>query len=180
MFFDTWPLLGRTLFLGVLFYLVLLIFLRIFGKRSMADWNAFDWIVTVALGSTLASCLLDSKVTLAQGTLAFATLLVLQFIVTWLSVRSKKIAHLVKSQPALLVRDGRLLRDVLKEERVTESEIYAALRGHGLSSVADASAVVLETNGNFSVLEKRDTTEDSTLQDVRGFDRGAPDAQSTR
>ncbi len=96
----------------------------------MSKWNAFDWVVSVAMGSTLASCLLARDVSIVQGALGFAVLLALQFIVTWLSVRSHRFSHLVKSEPRLLVRDGRFLSEALKSERVTES-VRAAIRAQG-------------------------------------------------
>lgn len=170
MLFGSWLSLGRTLALGALFYFALLILLRVFGKRSMGKWNAFDWIVTVAMGSTLATCLLNKNVSLAEGVLAFVVLLALQFVVTWSSVRSHKIARFVKTRPRLLLRDGVMLHDAMRDERVTESEIFAALRAHGIANVNEAASVVLETNGNFSVLKSSATPSDSTLRDVRGFE----------
>lgn len=170
MLFNGWINLGRTLVLGATFYFALLILLRVFGKRSMGTWNAFDWIVTVAMGSTLATCLLSKDVSLTEGVLAFIVLLALQFIVTWTSVRSHKIARMVKTRPRLLLRDGAMLTDALRDERVTESEILAALRAHGIANVSEAAGVVLETNGNFSVLKKSSSPNDSTLRDVRGYE----------
>lgn len=168
MLFSDWHTLGRTLAMGVLCYIALLSFLRVFGKRSMSTWNAFDWIVTVAMGSTLATCLLSKDVTFAEGALAFAVLLTLQLVVTWSCVRSPTVSRLVKAEPALLVRDGELLRDAMRRERVTESEILAGLRACGVSKVQDVAAVVLETNGQFSVLQNDAAGTISTLQGVRG------------
>ena len=85
-FFDTWLALGRTAVVGVLAYLALVFLLRISGKRTLSKMNAFDLVVTVALGSTLATVLLSKNVALANGVLAFALLIGLQFAITWLSV----------------------------------------------------------------------------------------------
>ncbi|CAN5570331.1 DUF421 domain-containing protein [soil metagenome] len=170
MFFNSWTAVGKTIVVGFVCYLALLLFLRIAGKRSMSKWNAFDWIVSVAMGSTLATCLLSRDVSIVQGALAFAVLLALQFTVTWLSVRSRRFSRLVKSEPRLLVRDGRFLSDALKSERVTESEVRAALRAHGISTLEQVAAVVLETDGSFSVVRGVKESGSSTLQGVRGFE----------
>lgn len=87
VFFGDWSGLLRTLIIGALAYLVLVVFLRISGKRTLTKLNAFDLVVTVALGSTLATVLLNKSVPLADGALAFALLVGLQYVVTWLSVR---------------------------------------------------------------------------------------------
>ena len=109
MFLHSWLDLWRTLSVGVLAYLALIILLRISGKRTLSKLNAFDLVVTVALGSTLATILLSKDVALAEGVLAFAVLIALQFSITWLSVRSKTISRLVKAEPNPALLPGALL-----------------------------------------------------------------------
>jgi uncharacterized membrane protein YcaP (DUF421 family) len=128
LFFSGWPGLVRTLVLGVLSYLLLIAILRVSGKRTLSKMNAFDLVVTVALGSTLATILLNKQIALAEGVLALLLLIALQFSITWLAVRSRLVESLVKNEPALLMRSGKLLRDGMRRERVTESEIRSALR----------------------------------------------------
>lgn len=82
--------------------------------------NAFDFVVTVALGSTLATVMLSKDVALIDGVLAFFLLIFLQFSITWLSVRNKMISNLVESSPQLLVYRGQLLKTVMKNERMAE------------------------------------------------------------
>jgi len=79
---------------GVLAYVALVVFLRVSGKRTLSKMNAFDLVVTVALGSTLATVLLSKDVALAEGVLAFALLISLQFVVTWSSVRARWVRQL--------------------------------------------------------------------------------------
>ena len=102
MFFDGWFDLLRILVVGVLAYAGLILILRVTGKRTLAKMNAFDFVVTVALGSTLASAVLSSDVSLSEALLAFATLCGLQFVIAFTSVRSSRVRSLVKSEPALL------------------------------------------------------------------------------
>ncbi|HUU25622.1 MAG TPA: DUF421 domain-containing protein [Methyloceanibacter sp.] len=87
MFFDTWFGLLRVLVVGTLSYAALIALLRISGKRSLSKMNAFDLVVTVALGSTFATVILNNAIPLAEGVLALALLVFLQFVITWLSVR---------------------------------------------------------------------------------------------
>lgn len=154
MFFDSWSGLARVLVVGVLAYAGLVLLLRASGKRTLAKMSAFDLVVTVALGSTLATIILTEDVALFEGLLAFATLIALQFIVAWLSVRSATVTGLVKAEPALLARRGDLLHSAMRRERVTEGEIQAAVRAGGLATLEDAEAVILETDGSFSVVRR--------------------------
>ena len=166
MFFSDWDSLLRTLIVGVLAYLALIIFLRISGKRTLSKMNAFDLVVTVALGSTLASILLNKDISLAQGALAFVLLISLQFIVTWSSVRIRIIRKLATGEPLMLMHQGRLLRSAMRRARVTEDELLAAVRSAGLPSLVDAEAVVLETDGSFSVVGRSDGGDTTSLDGV--------------
>lgn len=152
MFFDGWQPLLRTLVVGALAYGVLISLLRMSGKRTLAKMNAFDFVVTVALGSTLATILLSKDVTLAQGSLALALLIGLQFMVTWSSVRIGWIRALVTGEPTLMFYRGEFLPGEMKRARVTEEEVRAAVRDAGIGGMDVVEAVVLETDGTFSVV----------------------------
>ena len=150
-------------------YIGLVTFLRISGKRTLSKMNAFDLVVTVALGSTLATISLSKDVVLVQGLLVLAMFISLQFIVAWLSVRSSTVRKLVKSEPALLFHRGRFLDDALCRERVTKEEIFAAVRSEGYADLKKILAVVLETDGTFSVVQDQPEIENLSIQNVRGF-----------
>jgi uncharacterized membrane protein YcaP (DUF421 family) len=150
MFFQNWQGLGRTLLVGFLAYCTLVLFLRISGKRTLAKLNAFDLVVTVALGSTLSAILLQESIALAEGALALALLITMQFLVTFMSVRWPAFAHAVRSEPTLLARDGVFLDGAMKKQRVTRDEAQSAIRSAGGESVTDISYLVLESDGTIS------------------------------
>lgn len=152
MIFDDWDGLARVLVVGILAYCSLVGLLRISGNRTLSQLNAFDLVVTVALGSTLATILLSKDVALVEGVTAFSLLIVLQFLITWSSVRVPMVSQLVKSEPKLLVYRGELLPEHLRQGRVTPSEVLAAVRKQGIPRMADIEAVVLETDGTITVL----------------------------
>ena len=141
---------------GALAYIAFVAILRISGKRTLTKLNAFDLVVTVALGSTLATVLLSKSVALAEGVVAMALLVALQFIITWLSVRSSRFQDLVKSEPTLLVHQGRFLDGALRAQRITREEVLAALRSNGVADAAGVAAVVLETDGTIAVIRGAD------------------------
>lgn len=154
MLFDGTDSLLRTLALSLGAYGSLIVLLRLSGKRTLAKMNAFDLVVTVSLGSTLATILLSREVALAQGVVALAALVLLQFAIAWLSVRLKWVERLAKAEPAVLLRDGVLRQGVMRRERVTADEIKSAVRSAGLGALEMAALVVLETDGSLSVVAK--------------------------
>ena len=156
MFFSGWSTLLRTLVIGVLAYINLIVLLRISGRRTLSKMNAFDLVVTVALGSTLATVLLSKDIAFLEGALAFCMLALLQWLVARLSVRSNWFSDLVRSRPRLLVEDGAFRPDALRDERVTRAEVEAAIRKSGIGRIEDVGAVVLESDGSLSVLARSD------------------------
>lgn len=153
--FGGWEGLLRTATVGVGAYVALIVLLRVSGKRTLSKMNAFDLVVTVALGSVLATILLSKDTALAQGVLAFALLIFLQYAIAWLSVRSRVISDLVKSEPTLLLHRGEFLRSAMRAQRVLESEIRQALRSQGLDDPGQVDSVILETDGSLSVIQRK-------------------------
>lgn len=170
MFFEGWQPLGRLLLVGVLAYGALVLLLRVTGKRTLSKLNAFDLVVTVALGSTLATVLLSPDVPLAEGVLALALLIGLQWVLTWLSVRSAHVSRWVKAEPALLFVQGRFLDAAMRRERVTADELRAAMRQQGHGSTEQVAAVILETDGSLNVIGNAVSRPWTALAGVEGAD----------
>jgi uncharacterized membrane protein YcaP (DUF421 family) len=108
-----------------------------------------------------------------QGVTGLVILVLLQFVVTWLSVRSDVFSGLVKAKPTLLFWHGEFQSEALRRTRVTDEEVRAALRNKGFAYLDQAKAVVLETDGSFSVIGKEENGDLSTLTDVEGFEEKA-------
>lgn len=151
MFFQDWQGIVRTVIVGVLAYATLVLFLRVSGKRTLAKLNAFDLVVTVALGSTLSAIVLQESVALAEGAAALAVLILAQYAVTYTSVRAPGFAKLARSAPALLARHGRFCEDTMRRERVTEDEALSAVRADGGHGIEDVETLILESDGSLSV-----------------------------
>lgn len=173
MWFDNWSDLWRILLIAPATYAALILMLRSAGKRSLAKLNIFDLVVTVALGSTLATIILNTDVSFAEGALAFAMLSGLQYAVAWCSVRVAFFKWAIRAQPRLLLRDGRMLQDAMLEERIARGEIEAAIRKKGYGRIEDVAAVVLETDGELSVITGVRVAEASALRQVLGCDQRA-------
>ena len=163
MWFDTWSDVLRVLLVGPASYAALVLVLRTSGKRTLAKLNAFDLVVTVALGSTLATIFLSTDVSWAEGLAALGVLALLQFLVALVTSRLPVARAAVTSAPALVLRDGRMQGDVLRRQRLTEDEVRQAIRGAGVGDVAAVAAVVLESDGSLSVVTTTQAGDRSAL-----------------
>lgn len=169
MIFDSLSGLLRVLVIAPLAYVCLVVLLRLSGKRTLAQLNAFDFIVTVALGSTLATIALSSSVALAEGALTLVLLVALQFLAAWLAVRLSWVRRALTSEPALLVRDGQPIPAVLARERISAEGLRQAVRSAGAGGLELVAAVVVETNGTISVVTKEQLGSGSMLDGVPGW-----------
>jgi uncharacterized membrane protein YcaP (DUF421 family) len=152
--FDGWAGLLRILIIAPAAYAALVLALRLSGKRTLSKLNAFDVIVTIAIGSTLASIITSKSLALVEGLVALLALVMMQFLVTALAVRVKPIDRLIKAEPTLLVRDGQLLPRAMRRQRITEGEILAAARASGVQQLSQLEAAFLETDGSLTALPR--------------------------
>ena len=164
MIFDGWAPIIRTLVLGTSSYFSLIVLLRVSGKRTLSKMNAFDLVVTVAFGSTLASILTSKNVALVQGVTAMALLILLQLVCTFLAVRVRWLQWLIKAQPTLIFYRGKYLERALKRQRVTKDEVLSAMRENGIANPDDVDAVVIESEGTLSVLKKNAASQDGLVR----------------
>lgn len=154
LFFNSWNDLGRVLVLGVLGYISLVLLLRVSGNRTLSKLNAFDFVVTIALGSTFGSFILNKSISLAEGVMAFLVLIGMQYVISWLTIRSKSIKKIIKNEPFLVYYNGEYLKDSMKHSRVDKGEIEQCARNQGYPNMERIEAVVLETDGSFSIISK--------------------------
>lgn len=166
---DSAAVLSRTALTAVLSYLALVGLLRITGKRTVSKWNAFDLIITVVIGSMLATTILARDVSIPQGLVGLSVLILLQLGVTWASVRFDWIESLIKARPTLLVCDGLLIDDAMRSQRVPLEEIKAAVRRAGRAGIENVSAAVLETDGSISIIGDVESGRDWALRGIEGW-----------
>lgn len=159
IFFNGWEPVLRILAIGPLAFMTLVLILRASGKRTLSKMNAFDFVVTIAFGSLFATVLINQDVTLAEGAAAFAVLVVSQFVITFIAVRSDRFERFLKSEPTLVYRNGEMLTESLRRTRVTKREVETIARRRGLPNLDTVSAVILEADGSFSVIESNDEIE---------------------
>lgn len=155
LFFKDWESLYHIVICAFVSYLALFLFIRISGKRTLAKLNAFDFVVSVTLGSTLSSMIL-MKVTVSEGCAALAVIILLQYLLAFFAKKSKVMEKAINSTPSLLFYNGEFLKEAMKRELITEEEIYAEIRQYRIERIEDVRAVVMELNGEMSVVKKSD------------------------
>jgi len=166
----------RILGSSVIIYILIIVYIRILGKRSTSELNNFDWIVTVSVGSIVASTIILKDISVVEGGLSIFILMMLQFILTKFMSNSESLREVVKSTPQLLLFEGEFIEENMKKERILKPEVYAAIRQNGLKSVKQIYAVVLETNSKISIIPNENAEElGFSLSDIQGLPDGLKD-----
>jgi len=135
-------------------YLVLLFGLRLFGKREIGQFTLFDLVFVLLVANAVQPAMTGPDTSLLGGLVIIATLLVLNFAISWLRLNNEFFRHLVEPSSTVVARDGHWLDAELKRQFVTPEECEAALREHGVEKVKDTTLVVLEADGSLSVVTK--------------------------
>jgi len=152
--------------ISVMAFITIVFVLRISGKRTLSKMNSFDFIVTVALGSVLATTIVNYKDSFWNGLLTFAILVALQYMATWLSVRFKTVESILKSEPTLLFYDGDFQQKAMKNERITRKELKQGIRKAGFVSFDEISAIIMESDGKLTIMsqsQKRQLSRDDFI-----------------
>lgn len=163
----------RVLVVAPAAYVAVVLALRVGGPRTLAKLNAFDMVVTVAIGSILASTVTTSGPGLIVGVLGLCLLLMLQVALSWWTAHHPRRDGAVRAEPVLLVRDGVLLEGAVRRARLTPQEVRQAVRSGGFGGLDAVAAVCLESDGTLSVIGRSSCGDGSALTDVPGWDRPA-------
>jgi uncharacterized membrane protein YcaP (DUF421 family) len=153
---------------GLGIYIAVIVFTRIFGKRSFSKMSSFDFAMTVAVGSIIATTLLSSSTSLTEGALGLLVVYALQLSAAVLR-RFDFFQMLIDNEPLLLMDGERILEDNLRKARVTKGDLRSKLREANVVRLSQIKAVIFETTGDISVLhsEGDEEIEDWLMKDVR-------------
>ncbi|MBO6782490.1 MAG: DUF421 domain-containing protein [Alphaproteobacteria bacterium] len=135
-------------------FAVLVLLTRLSGVRSFSKMSAFDFAITVAVGSVLASVVVTEQPSLMRGGAALVALFVVQIGVATLRVRFRPVCRLVDNHPRLIMVGGEMLGDQMRKAKITEADLRAKLREANVLDIGQIEAVVAETTGDVSVLHR--------------------------
>ena len=136
----------------IVVYVFLVLLLRVFGKRELAQLNPFDLVVLLSLSNTVQNAIIGDDNTVAGGLIGAFTLLFVNYLVVRFALRLGWFGRRVIGTPTLLVHDGKLITEHCRQEGVTEDEVLQALREHGVDELAEVKSAVLEVDGTISVV----------------------------
>jgi len=139
-------------------YVTVIIFTRLAGKRSFSKMSSFDFAMTVAVGSIIATTVLSSSVSLLEGVVGLAAVYILQFLAA-LSRRLKIFQKIIDNEPLLLMKGEEILHENLRKAHVTEADLRSKLREANVLQLSQVKAVIFETTGDISVLHSENMEE---------------------
>ncbi len=139
---------------GLIVYVVLLVMVRVTGKRTVGQFTPFDLLVVMLLSESVSNSLSGGDESLPGGLIVAATLVTLDVLIAVATSRSKKVDAVMQGQPVLIARDGVIYKDVLKRERVPEADVEKALRSADCQ-IEDLRMAILEADGNISILKRQ-------------------------
>jgi uncharacterized membrane protein YcaP (DUF421 family) len=135
-------------------YLFLVIVLRISGKREVGQLSILELIVVLLISDAVQNSMVGENTTVWGGMVAVLMLLGLDYALSMVTQRSRRVRRAIEGEPRLLIRDGQLLPKALREEGVDANDVRAAIRAHGFTRIEEIRMAVLETNGSISVIPK--------------------------
>jgi uncharacterized membrane protein YcaP (DUF421 family) len=161
-----WHELGLTALRALLVYVVMLVVIRLLGKRTVGNFTAFDLLVALMLGEVVDE-IIYGDVDLAQGFVAILVVALAKYLTAWLTYWDHGFNNLLEGTPVEVVKNGELVREGMKKELMNEQEVMASLRLQGVSDVREVKKAVLEVDGVVSVI-REDWAEPLTKGDVHG------------
>lgn len=149
-FMDLLALGGRTL----LFYVVVLVTVRIMGKREVGELEPFDLVIAILIAELAGNAIVDRQLSIVGGLVTIATLLVAQILLAYLCLKSARARAFISGRPSIMIRDGKIVEEELKRHRYNVSDLLAQLRSKGTPNIADVEFAILENNGDLTVIPK--------------------------
>jgi len=138
----------------VLVYIFLVIFLRIFGKRELAQLNPFDLVVLLSLSNTVQNAIIGDDNSLAGGLIGAFTLMSVNYLVIRFLFRHRRLDQILEGKPVVLIEDGHVRKQALAKELLTRSELMTVLHRQGFNKIADIERCILEPGGVFYIMAK--------------------------
>ena len=140
-------------------YFALVVFLRIFGKRELAQLNPFDLVVLLSLSNTVQNAIIGNDNSLTGGLIGAFTLLGINYLVVRFLFRHRRLDQLFEGNPTTLIEHGRVVKDALAKELLTHAELMTVLHRQGFDGLDEVERCILEPGGTFYIQRKMPPTE---------------------
>lgn len=137
---------------SVAVYVAIILGIKIFGKKELSQLSVIDLVFILLISNSVQNAMVGSNTSLAGGVTAAASLFIANYILKQFLFREKKVSHWLQGSPVILIHDGKIIEEHLSNERITHDELDAAIREHGVSSLAEVNLAILEVDGTISIL----------------------------
>src|SRR5277367_929397 len=148
-------------------YLLVLIGVRLSGKREVGQMTPFDLTLLLLLSNSVQNAMTGPDTSLLGGVIAAATLLVLNYVVADVALGNRRLRKIIEGEPSLLVHDGQVIQSHMAREHVSMDELHRALREHGINGCDQVALAVLEVDGSISCLKYDEITPDANTHLAR-------------
>ncbi|SFS18779.1 Protein of unknown function [Granulicella pectinivorans] len=145
----------------IIVYLCLIVFLRLFGKRELAQLNPFDLVVLLSLSNTVQNAIIGDDNSVSGGIIGAFALLAVNWVLMRVLFKMPKLNQALEGSETVLIRNGVLDREAMRKETMTELEMMEVLHKQGIGRIEDVERCVLEPNGNFYVEARTPSVQDA-------------------
>lgn len=152
LFDITWEQIGEILLRVLIVYLIVLAGMRLLGKREIAQLSVIDFVLVLLISNAVQNAMVGPDTSVIGGIVAAAALFGINFVMRWVVLRNKRINRLLEGEPVILIYKGQIQTKNLHKVQITEAELMAVVREHGVEGPDDVHLAMLEVNGSISVL----------------------------
>lgn len=135
-------------------FAILFLLLRLLGKRELGQMTPFEFVVLVVMGDLIQQGVTHNDFSLTGATLAIVTFAFWGLVLSWVTYLFPRAEKLLDGEPRIVIRDGSLIEDNLRRDRVTRAEVESEMRQAGIASMEDVAWGILEPQGKFSFIRK--------------------------
>lgn len=137
-------------------YFLTLVIVRIMGKRSIGELGPFDFVLMASIGDIMAFLVLERETPFHQGAIILGTLALIEIGLSKVTFKSKKLALIIEGRPTKLIEDGKLLKDNMEKEKISDYDVKKELRNHGITDESMVEIATIEACGKFTVIIKEE------------------------
>jgi uncharacterized membrane protein YcaP (DUF421 family) len=150
----------------IIVYIFLVLYLRVFGKRELAQLNPFDLVVLLSLSNTVQNAMIGNDNSVTGGLIGALSLLGFNYLVVRYLFKHRRVDQIIEGTPTVLVENGKILRKGLAKELLNESELAAVVHRQGFATIGEVDSCILEPGGTFSVQGKKPSLEEAFRGEV--------------
>lgn len=152
-------MIGRTIF----FYFIVVLVFRFMGKREIGELSIVDLIVFFMMSEVATIAIEKAEMSLLQGAVPILTLAILQYVIAYLSLKSRKVRKLFDGEPSIIIENGKIKDRMMRKMRYTLDDLLLQLHDKDIVDISEVKFAVLETNGKLSVIKKEDWSHEQPL-----------------